>query len=111
MSDGTNRLTHVVLYMFEPGVPSDKAQRMRTDAHGLLAGLPTVRDLWVGTPADTVRPDRPMVKDDYNFGLIVLFDDVQGLDDYLAHGDHLEFARRHDPQCVLRIFDFEGPAG
>lgn len=103
------RLVHVVLFNLKPGSPSGMQQEMREHAECLLAGLPTVRGLWLGPPADTKAPDRPMVKDDYDLGLVVLFDDVKGLNDYLDHPDHVKFAQRHDPRCDLRVFDIMTP--
>ena len=103
------KLVHVVLFKVKPGCPPEMRQEMREDAERLLADLPMVRGLWLGTPADTKTPDRPMVKDDYDLGLAVLFDDVDGLNDYLEHPDHVTFARRHDPRCDLRVFDIVTP--
>jgi hypothetical protein len=106
-STGDTGLVHVVLYRIKPDAPPGTREEIRRDVEALLAGLPSVRGLWLGTPAATKKPDRPMVHDDYDLGLVVLFDDLQDLEAYLAHPDHVVFAERHDPRCELRVFDVE----
>ena len=103
-------LAHVVLYDFRPDAPPDAREALCADAQALLSGLPTVRGIWLGTPADTKTTGRPMVHDDYDLGLVVLFDDLDGLNEYLEYPDHVTFARRHDPRCNLRVFDVVSPA-
>ena len=104
------KLVHVVLFKAKADAPPEIQQEICADAKRLLAGLPTVRGLGLGPPADTKTPDRPMGEDDYDLGLVVLFDDMKGLNGYLAHPDHVTFAKRHDPRCDLRVFDIMAPA-
>ena len=96
---------HVVLFRLPEGRVGER-EDLERDIGALLRGLPTVRGLWTGTPAQTKSPDRLMVDDEYDVGLMVLFDDRDALEEYLAHPEHVKFAEKWDSVCTVRVFDF-----
>ena len=99
----TAPFAHVVLFKTKSGTPEAAATIVR-DVNEMLAHLPTVKGLWVGSPAPTAT--RPIVDANYDVGLLVLFEDQKGLQEYLDHPTHVEFAKKHDTECQVRVFDF-----
>ena len=96
---------HVVLFKLPEG--SSAEAELRTDIDRQLRSLPGVESLVLGSPADTKRPDRPMVDTDYDVGLLITFKSQDALEEYLAHPQHIEFAKKWDGLCELRVFDFQ----
>jgi hypothetical protein len=105
---------HAVYFKFPQGLEGARAREFIGEIHD-LAELPTVQSLWVGRPAPTRAPDRPMVDTNYDIGMIILFNDQKGLQDFLDHPDHVVFAKKWDALFEVRVFDFtpyapgEGP--
>lgn len=95
---------HVVLFKTRSESPDAAAAALMSDIREKLAPLPTVRGLWTGRPAPT--DVRPIVDSNYDVGLLVLFDDQEGLERYLDHPVHAEFAAKYDTTCDVRVFDF-----
>lgn len=95
---------HVVFFTMKPGA-GDSVAEITKDVHEMLAPLPSVRGISVG-PRALGTEDRPVVDTKYDVGLLVLFDDRKGLQEYLDHPTHLEFAKKHDTLCDVRVFDF-----
>src|SRR5262245_29877233 len=78
---------HTVFFYLKKDAPKGEVESLITDTHTLLAKIPSVRKLWVGRPAEKATPD--FAKKDYQVGLLVLFDNFEGLKQYLDHPDHL----------------------
>ncbi len=100
----------MVLFTLPADATESEADQLLSEINTILRPLPTVRGLWAGTPADTRAPDRPMIDDEYDVGLLALFDDKAGLDAYLSDEAHAIFAAKWDTRCRVRVFDFTQPA-
>src|SRR5207248_1282665 len=61
---------HAVTIPLKQDAPTDTADRMVADCHGMLARIPSVRSIKAGQPAAKHSPD--FVKKDYSVGLLVL---------------------------------------
>ena len=94
---------HVVFFKTASGTPDAAAELVR-DIETMLADLPTVKGIWMGKPAPTNT--RPIVDANYDVGLLLLFADQKGLQEYLDHPTHAKFATKHDTRCTVRVFDF-----
>ncbi|HLN28478.1 MAG TPA: Dabb family protein [Gemmataceae bacterium] len=98
---------HVVVFYLNKDAPKEEADALVADAHELLQGIPTVRELRAGKPADMASPG--LSKKDYAAALCVLFDDADGLNTYLKHPMHLKYVEKHmkhvDREKLL-VFDF-----
>ena len=75
------------------------------------ASKPEIRDavetIWVGTPVDT---GRDAVDGDYEVGLCVGFETMEGLQEYLQDPRHLELVALWKPRATgFRIFDVGSP--
>jgi hypothetical protein len=98
---------HVVVFTLKKDAPKDAAEQIIADCQGMLTKVPTVRGLKVGRPADKATPE--VAKKNYDVGLVVFFDDFDGLKTYLDHEQHQKFLQKHGGQVDLEkllVFDF-----
>jgi hypothetical protein len=98
---------HVVVFRMKKDAPRDAVEKAIADCHELLAKIPSVRMVRAGRPAEKGTPDVP--KMEYDFALLILVDDAEGLDSYLKHPLHLKFVEKHGPSfdmSKLQVFDF-----
>ena len=83
----------------------DHGRVVDADAHTLLTKIPSVRGLKIGRPAKKFTPN--FAKNDYDVGLLVLFDDFAGLKTYLEHPLHLKYVAKHkDKFDKVLVYDF-----
>ena len=103
----TALFVHCVIFHLKKDAPADEGDLLIADAHDMLTAIPSVRDLRVGKPAVKEKPDK--AKTDYQVGLVVLFDDVEGLNIYLNHPRHLKYVEKHGKYIdmeKLGVYDF-----
>jgi hypothetical protein len=101
---------HVVVFHLKKDAPSDAAEVLIKDSHALLAKIPSVRKLWVGRPA---KQATPIARKDYDIGLLVLFDNAAGLNEYLEHPLHIQFVNKHSKvweEKKVDVYDFVNQA-
>ncbi|MCX8065282.1 MAG: Dabb family protein [Candidatus Hydrogenedentes bacterium] len=81
-------LLHSVYFWLRQDLNEDERNQF---CQGLvkLRRISSVVDLYVGKPAKTEK--RQIIDDSYTYGLIVLFNDVKGHDEYQSHPIHKEF--------------------
>lgn len=98
---------HTVIFHLKKDAPEGEAAALIRDAHELLEPIPSVRELRIGRPAEKGTPD--FAKKDFQVGLLVLFDDYEGLETYLNHPQHRKYVEKHlnhvDPE-KLQVYDF-----
>jgi hypothetical protein len=97
---------HNVVVYAKKGTPPAKVDALIADCHNSLAKIPTVRGLWAGKPSGKGQSsDKAML--DYDVGLMVLFDNYDGLKTYLDHPLHLKFLEVHMPDVdKVLVYDF-----
>lgn len=96
---------HAVVFYLKKDAPKNETEASIRDAHDLLAKIPSVRGLWVGRPAEKSTPKFAVT--DYDFGLLVLFDDFGGLQTYLDHPLHSEYLDKHAKHWDrVPVYDF-----
>ncbi|MCC5822177.1 MAG: Dabb family protein [Phycisphaerales bacterium] len=97
-------ISHVVFVNLAD--PSD-ADELLADGRAMLATIPTVTAYSAGPHIDT---GRATVLDDYDIGMILGFDDVEGLNAYVVHPDHVAFVDKWRPRLTgLRVYDIHDP--
>jgi len=99
---------HVVLFTVKKDAPEGEVEALITDAHELLAKIPTVRSLRVGRPS--AKSTGKFIKSDYQVALAITFDDYDGMKTYLDHKLHLQYVDRHIKHLdtdKLTVYDFE----
>lgn len=98
-------LVHTVYFWLDPDLSGEDRILFLKDLRG-LEEIASVNTLEAGTPAATEA--RPVVDHSYDFGLLVLFDDVPGHDFYSSHELHQEFLKRWKPAFrKVRVYDFD----
>lgn len=98
---------HAVVFRMKKDAAKDAVEKAIADCHALLAKIPAVRSVRAGRPAAKGTPDVP--KMEFDFALLVLVDDADGLEAYLKHPKHWEFVAKHGPAFdmeKLQVFDF-----
>jgi hypothetical protein len=98
---------HTVIFHVKKDAPKDEASALIRDAHELLQPIPSVRELRVGRPAEKGTPD--VAKKDFQVGLLVLFDNFEGLQTYLDHPMHQKYLEKHINHVELeklQVYDF-----
>ncbi len=97
-------LVHTVIFYLKKDAPANEADGLIADTQKLLAKIPTVREIRAGKPADKATP---IAAKDYQVGLLVLFDDSDGLHTYADHPLHKEFVANHEKNFdKVVIYDF-----
>jgi hypothetical protein len=98
---------HAVIFHVKKDAPEGEVSALISDAHELLRPIPSVRDLRVGRPAEKSTPN--LAKKDFQVGLLVLFDDFEGLEAYLKHPSHEKYVEKHLNHVEiekLQVYDF-----
>jgi hypothetical protein len=98
---------HVVIFHLKKDAPTGTADALIADAFEILAKIPSVRGIQAGKPADKATPD--FARKDYQVGLVVLFDNFEGLETYLKHPLHLKYVDKHlkyIDETRLAVYDF-----
>lgn len=94
---------HSVYFWLKPDLAPEQLSLFVERATALTT-LPSVKQGWVGKPAAT---DRPVIDRTYSYGLVVVFEDEAGHDDYQVHPIHDAFRELHDFWTAVKIYDFE----
>ena len=89
MADTTTPgMAHTVYFWLKDGL-TDADRKSFEAGMRSLAGAPTVRRVFTGTPAAT--PSRGVVDNSFDYNLVLWFDDVAGHDAYQVSETHLKF--------------------
>lgn len=97
-------LVHSVYFWLRDDLTSEEQQTFTSSLESLLT-IPTVRHGFIGRPSAT---DRPVIDRSYSYGLVVVFDDMEGHDAYQVDPVHEAFkARCSSLWSSIRIYDFE----
>ena len=95
---------HAVIFYLKKDAPPKADERMIEDAHKLLAKIPSVRSVRAGHPAGK---HTKIAVTDYEVGLLVIFDNYEGLSTYLEHDLHNEYLKRHEKHIAkVLVYDF-----
>jgi len=96
---------HTVIFYLKKGAPKDSISDLISDSHAMLAKIPSVKGLWAGRPAEKSTPK--FAATDYDCGLLVLFENYEGLQEYLDHKLHTEFVEKHGKNFErVTVYDF-----
>jgi len=82
-------IAHVVLFKPKPELTPLQRQSVIEDLKAAASGIPAVRTLRVGKRVRHGRPGyEQLMREDFEYIVIIEFDDVEGLTAYLAHRQH-----------------------
>ncbi len=98
-------LVHTVYFWLKPELTAAQRADFRKGVES-LGGIKAVAQLFVGTPAKTVK--RPIIDDSYSFALTVIVKDVAAHDAYQVDPIHLAFVERFKTfWSKVQIYDAE----
>jgi hypothetical protein len=104
-------MVHVVLFSPRPDL-SEADRRALLDALAQASnGIPSIKRFRVGKRVKHSLPGyEQMMRDDYEFAVIIEFDDMEGLRSYLRHPSHAAIGH-HFMASALRAlaYDYEIP--
>jgi hypothetical protein len=96
-------LFHSVYFWLKPGISAAEEEEFLRGVHSLTK-IQSVRQCWFGKPAST---DRPAIDRSYSYGLIIIFEDLDGHADYQSDSIHNAFRGLHQLWTKVVIYDFE----
>lgn len=97
---------HTVYFILKKDAPANEADSLIADTQKLLGKIPSVREIKAGKPAEKATP---ISAKDYHVGLLVLFDDADGLHTYVDHPLHKEYVSNHEKNLEkVLVYDFIG---
>jgi hypothetical protein len=82
-------IAHVVLFKPKHGLTTAQRQAVIADLRAAATGIPSVRRLRVGRRIRHGRPGyEQLMREDFEYVVLLEFDDVAGLTAYLQHPQH-----------------------
>ncbi|HXW06565.1 MAG TPA: Dabb family protein [Vicinamibacterales bacterium] len=102
-------LIHVVLFRPRPGLPSAARAALLSSLTAAARDIPSIKRLRAGRRFRHGRPGYEQgMAEDYEYALIVEFDDADGLARYLAHPAHAALARHFTESAGAALaYDYE----
>jgi hypothetical protein len=96
-------LVHSVYFWLKDGLSSEEKQSFEKGLKSLSA-IESVKDIFIGDPAST---NRPVIDRSYSYGLVVIFENIEGHDLYQAHPLHKAFLELYSSYWNrVLIYDF-----
>ena len=97
--------SHIVVFWTDPANPN-AANELLAGANKLLKSIPGVVQFHVGK---MVPSERPVVEQNYQIALNLIFPNQQAEQAYQTHSQHLEFAEKYVKRLVKKVvvYDFE----
>ena len=102
-------IAHVILFKPKPDMSGDDRQRVLDGLASAAVDIPSVRSLRVGRRVRHGRPGyEQLMQQDFDYAVIVEFDDVAGLTAYLAHPKHNAIGEHFAKSSVGALaYDYE----
>jgi hypothetical protein len=99
----TPGMVHTVYFWLNEGLSEDELRSFEEGVSS-LKNAPSVRNIFVGTPAAT--PSRGVVDNSFDYSLVLWFDDVAGHDAYQVSPTHLKFVEEQEAKfSTVKVFD------
>jgi hypothetical protein len=102
-------IAHVILFRPKPEMSPDERQTVLDGLASAAVDIPSVRSLRVGRRVRHGRQGyEQMMQQDFDYAVIVEFDDVAGLSAYLAHPTHNAIAEHFAKSSAAALaYDYE----
>jgi len=102
-------IAHVVLFKPKPELTAAQREAVLGDLKAAASGIPTVRRLRVGRRIRHGRPGyEQLMREDFEYVVIIEFDDVDGLAAYLAHPQHAAIGSHFMQSAAAALaYDYE----
>jgi Stress responsive A/B Barrel Domain len=102
-------IVHVVLLKPKPEITDEQRQAIVAQLRQAATTIPSVRRLRVGKRVRHGRPGyEQMMAQDFEYALLIEFDDVEGLLAYLAHPQHAAIGMHFVQSAAAALaYDYE----
>lgn len=103
-------ISHVVLFKPRADMPAADRDRLLQALSTAAVDIPSIRSFRVGRRVRHGRPGyEQMMTEDFEYALILEFDDVEGLTAYLTHPNHGALAQAFGPAAAAAAlaYDYE----
>jgi hypothetical protein len=94
-------IQHIMLWNYREGVSEEERVRLESELAELSGKVPALREVRWG----------PVVggrNQSFSHCFVMLFDDIEGLQQYATHPDHLHFSGPFKDACEVQVvIDFE----
>jgi Stress responsive A/B Barrel Domain len=102
-------IAHVILFKPKSGVTAEERQVVLDGLRAAATKIPTIRRLRVGRRVRHGLPGyEQFMRDDFEYAMVVEFDDLDGLKAYLSHPDHAALGRHFVQSSAAALaYDYE----
>jgi hypothetical protein len=102
-------IAHVILFKPKPELTAEQRQAVLDGLSAAARGIPTIRRMRVGRRVRHGLPGyEQMMREDFEYAVVVEFDDVEGLKAYLAHPRHQAIGRHFtEASSAALAYDYE----
>ena len=102
-------IAHVVLFKPKHGLTTPQRQAVIADLKAAASSIPSVRRLRVGRRIRHGQPGyEQLMREDFEYVVIIEFDDVDGLTSYLQHPQHQAIGKHFvQASTVALAYDYE----
>jgi hypothetical protein len=102
-------IAHVILFKPKPDLTENDRQSVLAGLKAAATSIPSIRRMQVGRRVRHGRPGyEQMMREDFEFVVVVEFDDVEGLKEYLAHPQHAAIGQHFTQSAAAALaYDYE----
>lgn len=102
-------IAHIILFTPRPDLPAEARHTVLEGLQTAAVDIPTIRRLRVGRRVVHGRPGyEQAMAENFEYAVIVEFDDVAGLTSYLAHPSHKAIGDHFtDSSSAALAYDYE----
>jgi hypothetical protein len=102
-------IAHVVLFSPKPDLSADDRAQLLQALVAAAGEIPSIRRFRVGKRIKHGLPGyEQMMRDDYEFAAVIVFDDIDGLRTYLRHRSHTLIGRHFTSSAARSLaYDYE----
>jgi Stress responsive A/B Barrel Domain len=102
-------ITHVILFKPRPELTAGERQAVLNTLEVAATAIPAIQRIRVGARIRHGRPGyEQMMKEDFEYAVIIEFDDLQALATYLAHPQHAAIGKHFSESAAAALaYDYE----
>ncbi len=102
-------IAHVILFKPKHSLTDTERRAVLDGLRAAAAGIPSIRRLRVGRRVRHGRPGyEQLMREDFEYAVMVEFDDIAGLTAYLAHPQHAAIGQHFTQSAAAALaYDYE----
>jgi hypothetical protein len=102
-------IAHVILFKPKPGMSPPERQQVLDDLRGAVHRIPSIRRMRLGRRVKHGQPGyEQMMREDFEYAVLLEFDDLDGLASYLTHSEHAAIGKHFTQSASAALaYDYE----